>query len=144
MGAKDIDYDFVVEKYWDTNPAWSGIDLAKYYDCDWSTIYRFMKKNDIPRRNHSEANLNKWLCKWKREANIKSMKEKDGKRRSEFMKERWEKPEFREMMIKNNTEIWDNPEYREHLTKIVKDNYYNNPNNPLRLKNENQLESEED
>lgn len=135
MRAKDIDYDFVVEKYWDTIPAWSTVDLAEYYDCDPKTIWCFMKKNDIPIRNKSDANINRWICDFKREATIEGMK-KDGERRSNLMKENWKNPVFREMMIKNNTEMWNKPEYREHLTKICKERYHNT-DNPLRKLNEN-------
>ncbi|KKK99104.1 hypothetical protein LCGC14_2636100 [marine sediment metagenome] len=200
MGVKDIDYDTIIRLYWNTEPAWSGLDLAKYFDCGNSSIYKFMEKHGIPRRNQSDAHINAWRCEWKKENLLDGIvklwsnpefREKQSKisseaskeqwkdpefqklmskihkekwnnpeyrekmvevgknlwknpefrakrseERSKLMKENWKNPKFREAMIKRNTEIWNEPEYRRHLTEITKKAYHDNPNHPLRIRNE--------
>lgn len=111
--SEEIDYDFVVEKYWNTEPAWSGLDLIKYYDCSRSALYRFMERNNIPRRNSLEASRNARLCEHKKE------------NWENALKELWENPEFREKaserMIKQNEEQWKNPEFIDMQSKKMKE-----------------------
>lgn len=54
----NLDIDVIIELYWGTNPAWDGYELAKFFNCGYQSIYNFMEKYGIPRRNHSETELN--------------------------------------------------------------------------------------
>lgn len=109
--SEEIDYDFVIEKYWNTEPAWSGLDLINHYGCSKSSLYRFMVRNNIPRRNQSEAIRNARSCVHKKE------------NMDNALKELWENPEFREKaserMIKQNEEQWKNPEFIDMQSKLM-------------------------
>jgi len=53
--------------YWEFDPAYSVIDIAKVTGVNQATIYNFMERNGIPRRNRSEANINRFKCAHKKE-----------------------------------------------------------------------------
>jgi hypothetical protein len=53
--------------YYQCEPTWSMDDIANHIGCAQSTVMKLMEKNGMPRRSHSEANLNRYKCKWKAE-----------------------------------------------------------------------------
>lgn len=56
----------VVYWYWATNPPWSTLDIADEVGCSESSVHRFMVKNNIPRRDYSDALKNSWNTDEKR------------------------------------------------------------------------------
>ncbi|MBA7523939.1 hypothetical protein ES705_16076 [subsurface metagenome] len=58
--------DNVYTWYWLGNPKYSVHDIAEEVGCGESTVYRFMVKNEIPRRTHSAATKNSYIAEGKR------------------------------------------------------------------------------
>ncbi len=57
--------------YWECNPAYSVIDIAKVTGVNQATIYGFMERKGIPRRSRSDANINRFKCEHKMEAFVR-------------------------------------------------------------------------
>ena len=63
----NIDKATLNKLYWENEPGWSVIDIAKYYGCVKSLISYYMNKFSIETRDHSGATLNYFECDWKKE-----------------------------------------------------------------------------
>ena len=48
--------------YWEVEPHWSAVDIAKAIGCSDSNVYYFMHKNNIPVRSAMEATINRFNC----------------------------------------------------------------------------------
>ena len=85
--------------YWECDPAYSLIDIAKVIGVNQATVYRFMVRNGIPRRNRSEANVNRFKCAHKKEAFVR--------RRNTH--------EFKKNQSQNITGYWLDPTMRKKM-----------------------------
>ena len=90
--------------YWECDPAYSIIDIVKVTGAPFSTIQRFMNKNDIPKRTRSEANLNRFKCAHKRE---------------DFVRQR-NSPEFKKSQSKNAVSHWLDESLRRKMVNSLK------------------------
>ncbi len=54
----NLDINVLIELYWGTDPAWNGYELAKFFNCGYQSIYNFMDKLGVPRRDKSETQAN--------------------------------------------------------------------------------------
>ena len=59
--------------YWEHNPGYSTVDIAKVTGAPIIAVRRFMLKNKIPIRDRSEANINRFKCKPKLEAYLETV-----------------------------------------------------------------------
>jgi len=91
--------------YWEVEPHWSALDIAKAIDCKDSDVYYFMHKNDIPIRSTTEANLNRFNCPQK----YKSYR----KQRSS--------PEFRKQQSIKSIEAWKDPVKRANNVRSIRE-----------------------
>ena len=91
--------------YWEVEPHWSAIDIAKAVGCGRNTVYNFMKRKNIPKRSRSKANLNRFNCPHKYKTHIKQ-------RQSE---------EFRASQSLIAYDIMWKPEIRERYLKAFKE-----------------------
>ena len=57
--------------YWEVEPHWSTVDIAKNVGCSTTIVLNFMEKNKIPRRSRANANINRFNCPHKYKAFIK-------------------------------------------------------------------------
>ena len=85
--------------YWDCDPAYSTGDIAKATGTNQSAVLDFMEKNGILRRTMSEACLNRFKCKHKKEAfvrqrNMPEFKQKQSQRTSEYLSDPSKKKEM--------------------------------------------------
>ena len=53
-----LTYENVYHWYWEENPPLSTTDIAEKVGCNPATVSKFMRENNIPRRNHKDAALN--------------------------------------------------------------------------------------
>ena len=90
--------------YWECDPAYSIIDIVKVTGAPFSTVQRFMNKNDIPKRTRSEANLNRFKCTHKRE---------------DFVRQR-NSPEFKKNQSKNAVSYWLDKSLRRKMVNSLK------------------------
>ncbi len=69
-------------KYWyyETNPPWSGIDIANHVGCPADTVYNFMEINNLPRRMISDANHKRFICPQKYQKFMKQRTSRDFKK----------------------------------------------------------------
>lgn len=88
--------------YWYTEPKWSGLDIAKEVGCSLNTVYRFMKANNIPIRNHSEAMKNSWQWEDKR---IKQFERYEGLTVENVLKWYWK-----------NDPAWSSEDIADHIS----------------------------
>lgn len=122
----ELDAHFIYVKYWLEEPGWSGMDLAKYYNCGHVKIYRFMERNNILRRNYKNAQLNKLACNWKAEISKKALEKVHKnpsfqKKQSELMKKQRRDPEFN----KKNVEAINKPEVLKKKSQRMMKNKFN-------------------
>ena len=88
--------------YWECDPAYSVGDICKVTGAPYTTIQRFMSKNNIPKRNRSEANFNRFKCAHKKEAFMKQRNSPEFKKNSsEKASEQWKDKRIRESTIRN-------------------------------------------
>jgi DNA-binding MarR family transcriptional regulator len=93
--------------YWEVEPHWSVVDIAKNIGCSRNTVYRYMRHKDIPIRSISEANISRFNCPHKY---------------NNFVKQRQSK-EFRESQSIIAYDIMQKPEVRKkYLEAIEKSN----------------------
>ena len=63
--------------YWEVEPHWSTIDIAKAIGCSDSTVQNFMRAHNISIRSISEANINRFNCPHKYEKFLKQRQSED-------------------------------------------------------------------
>lgn len=116
--------------YWFCDPHWSQIDIANEVGCSRGTVSLFMINHNIPRRNFSEAQLNRFTCPHKQEDHQQAMNI----------------PEVRNSISESVQKLWRGSDYRIRLTKAHQERgknmigfaqfkvlkaIYNNPNKTL-------------
>jgi len=53
----NLDIYVIIELYYGTDPAWDGLELAKFFNCGYQSIYNFMDKYGVPRSDPSETQI---------------------------------------------------------------------------------------
>ena len=116
--------------YWECDPHWSQIDIAKEVGCSKGNISYFMVKHNIPTRDYSDAQINRFKCPKKLENHCETMNQE----------------EVRNSLSEKGQELWRALDYRRRLTKAhqergknmigftqfkVLETFYNNPNKTL-------------
>ncbi|MBA7525884.1 hypothetical protein ES705_18043 [subsurface metagenome] len=61
-----LTYENVFHWYWEEDPPWSMEDIAEKVGCTGGNVSRFMKYNNIPRRDHKDAAKNIFKCPTKK------------------------------------------------------------------------------
>ncbi len=85
--------------YWEVEPHWSGFDIARVVECGTTTLYRFMKRNNITIRSKSEANINRYNCPSKYEKFVKIMRTPEFKARQSLVTQKaMSRPEVRKRL----------------------------------------------
>jgi len=115
-----LDYNTIVELYWLEDPPWSAIDIAKYYGCDYSIIYRFMHKYQIPVRSLSKALSARWRCPPKG----KKLMEYNEEMRLIQLEMLKTNKEYRKKKAETTSKLWEDQEYREKHERAWKDPEY--------------------
>ena len=91
--------------YWEVEPHWSTIDIAKAIGCSDSTVQNFMRAHNISIRSISEANINRFNCPHKYK---------------KFLKQR-QSEEFRSQQSDIALEIMKRPNIRSKYLKAIKE-----------------------
>ena len=90
--------------YWECDPAYSTLDIGKETGAHAKTIQNFMIKHNIPRRNLSEANLNRFKCAHKKKSFIEQMTS----------------PEFKLAQSEKSLAVWEDQSKRKKLGSSLK------------------------
>lgn len=99
LTAKNLQY-----WYWECEPGYSLLDIAKVTGASYSRVQRFMEKHDIPRRDKSEANKNRFECEFKKSAFLETMQSE----------------EFRAKISIASKKVWSDPQNRKKMAVIAK------------------------
>ncbi len=91
--------------YWEVEPHWSAIDIAKAVGCHPNTVYNYMKSHNISVRSTSNANINRFNCPHKYD---------------KFLKQR-QSEEFRIQQSDIALEIMKRPNIRSKYLRAIKE-----------------------
>lgn len=91
--------------YWECDPAYSTLDIAKVTGTYVKKVQNFMQKHNIPRRSLSEANLNRFKCAHKKKSFIKQMN----------------LPEYKLTQSEKSLAVWKDQSKRKKLGNSIKE-----------------------
>jgi transposase len=103
----------------------SSYEIATIFGVSEQTVLNWLKKYDIPRRNHSENAYyrfknSEFREKFKTIMKTICSKPEIRKKRSEKSKQRWQDPEYRRKLKLKHKIRWGLPDYKKKMSEIRK------------------------